>query len=77
MQIRALLTYIRRIYYPFLPRDPRDVQRVGDTTCLLWLYLHGSQSILGAAVVISALEQLPDALTAVDQAATASGEHNC
>jgi hypothetical protein len=71
------MTYLRRIYYPFMVRDleshtPQGVQ------CLIWVHQHpqvagtqAARNILGAAVVIESLDQLPAALAAVEEAIVA------
>lgn len=74
-QSRALLTYIRRIYFPFLLRDPKDVHRVDDLACVIWLYLHEGNGVLGAAIVLPSLDLLPEALPLVTAAAQSSSEY--
>ena len=72
MQTRALLTYIKRIYFPYILQEP-ELFKEADITCGLWVHglpaaVAGSSQCeqLGAAIVISHLGQLQAALLAVD-----------
>lgn len=42
-QERALLTYIRRVYYPFLLRDP-EITPVDGMLCAYWVHTHPTLS---------------------------------
>lgn len=84
---RTLLTYIKRIYYPFLLHEPRIIAMEEESSILLalWAYEDASPSPdapsssdgvhgrLGGAVVIPALSCLPDAIAALMQARSKSG----
>ncbi len=78
MQRRALLTYINRIYYPFMVREPE----LGDADGHLWaLWIHSSSNssgqsgiMLGSAIVLPSLEHLPQALAASEESISRSGE---
>ncbi|KAK9805253.1 hypothetical protein WJX72_008860 [[Myrmecia] bisecta] len=79
LQQRALLTYIKRIYYPFTTRDP-TLQTVDGTLCALWahappavLSAQAATECLSTAVVISALAELPAAVEAALSAVKQSG----
>lgn len=77
LQRRALLTYINRIYYPFMVRDPE----LGSAEGHLWaLWVHSlanatplSSIQLGSALVLPSLEHLPDALAATEASISHSG----
>lgn len=43
VQERALLTYIRRVYYPFLLRDP-EISPVDGMLCAYWVHTHPTLS---------------------------------
>ena len=80
LQQRALLTYIKRVYYPFLVRDP-ELIAVGGHLCALWLHsLNCSRTasvgtvVLGLAVVIPSLKDLPAALDSLEDLILQSGE---
>lgn len=80
VQQRALLTYIKRVYYPFLVRDPELVS-VGGNLCALWLHsLNCSRTasvgtvVLGVALVIPSLQDLPSALTSIEDLILQSGK---
>ena len=76
-QQRALVTYIKRVYYPFMVREP-ELCSVGNHLCALWMHSSPSSHsascvVLGLAVVIPALENLPAALLAVEELIATSG----
>ena len=80
VQQRALLTYIKRIYYPFLVREPELVS-VSGHVCAIWLHsLNCSRTastglvVLGVAIVIPSLQDLPAALTGIEELILESGE---
>ncbi len=79
-QTRALLTYIKRVYYPFLLSEPELLPAAGDALCVLWVHTHSTAAgsrlphhVLGAALVLPALDALPAGLAALDDALSASG----
>eukprot|EP00884_Botryococcus_braunii_P014175 jgi/Botrbrau1/22759/Bobra.0132s0090.2 len=74
----ALLTYLRRIYYPFMVRDP-EVHTLRGLQCIIWVHQHpqvagtqAARNVLGAAVVIDSLDLLPAALDAVEEVVVAA-----
>ena len=77
MQTRALVTYINRIYYPFMVREPE----LGSANGHMWaLWLHSlanssatSTVTLGSALILPSLEHLPDALAASESSISHSG----
>lgn len=79
VQTRALLTYIRRIYYPFLLHEPRDLHSVRGIVCGVWLYMAGGHAdgtaLLGNAVLVPSLAQLPEALAAAHQVTVQAGRY--
>ena len=82
LQQRALVTYIKRIYFPFMVREP-ELGSAGGNLCALWLHSSSSACeggpapsgsvLLGLALVIPALEHLPAALTAAEDIIAQSG----
>jgi len=72
-----VLTYINRIYYPFMVREPE----LGDADGHLWaLWIHACSSssgpsaiMLGSAIVLPSLEHLPAALAASEESISRSG----
>ena len=77
LQQRALLTYINRIYYPFMVREPEMSSADGNTWAI---WLHSSPSsptsssvVLGMAIVLPALEHLPAALAIAEDSISQSG----
>ncbi len=80
LQQRALVTYIKRIYYPFLVREPELINVAGHL-CAIWLHsLNCSRTasvgtvVLGIALVIPSLQDLPNAITSVEELILQSGE---
>lgn len=80
MQTRALMTYIKRIYFPFILRDPHLYNPVPGSRCALWAYAEpavagttAAQECMGTALLIASLAELPGALGAVSQAVADSG----
>ena len=79
MQTRALLTYIKRVYFPYILQEP-ELFKEADVTCGLWVHSFpasvaaagrpvaagGRSERLGMVVVIGHLGLLPDALSALD-----------
>ena len=71
------MTYINRIYYPFMVREPE----LGDADGHLWaLWVHASSTssgpsaiMLGSAIVLPSLEHLPAALAASENDISRSG----
>lgn len=68
MQSRALLTYIRRVYYPFLLHDPA-IPKESPILCAYWAHtqpllagMPQAQNSVSVALVIPALAALPSAL---------------
>lgn len=73
------MTYIKRIYYPFLVREPELINVAGHL-CAIWLHsLNCSRTasvgtvVLGVAVVIPSLKDLPSALTSMEELILQSG----
>ena len=78
MQEQVLLTYIQRIYHPFLLRAPKEVQRHGDIATVLFLrMLDTNESILGCAVLMKSLDQLHSALEILEHTVLTSGTRPC
>jgi len=80
LQQRALLTYIKRVYYPFLVREPELVS-AGGNLCAIWLHsVNSTRSsapgtvLLGMAVVVPTLADLPAALQAAEELISESRE---
>ena len=84
VQARALTTYVQRIYYPFLMREPLKRSQ-GGTTCLLWLHTPflgpqggspsaGNAAQLSCMAVIGSLAKLPLALQHLKAAAQSASE---
>jgi acetyl-CoA carboxylase / biotin carboxylase 1 len=78
LQKNALLTYLKRIYYPFMVRDP-ELHTPSGIPCIIWVHQHpqvagtqAARNILGAAVIIDSLDLLPGALAAVEEVVVAS-----
>jgi hypothetical protein len=79
-QTRALQTYIKRVYYPFLLRDP-EIHALHDSLlAALWVHTHATlagspaaQNSLSIALVLPALSALPPALAAVEDLIAGSG----
>ncbi|EIE18073.1 hypothetical protein COCSUDRAFT_26470 [Coccomyxa subellipsoidea C-169] len=72
LQTRALQTYVKRVYYPFLLRDP-EIHVLEGVLCALWVHTHPTlagmphaQTSLSVAVIVPALSGLPAALAAVE-----------
>ena len=79
LQQRALLTYIKRIYFPFLVREPELISVAGHL-CAIWLHsLNCSRTasvgtvVLGLAVVIPSLKDLATALNSIEELILQSG----
>lgn len=81
VQHRALVTYVKRVYYPFLVREP-ELGSAGGNLCAFWLHAppadcgpEASGSIvLGLALVLPSLEGLAPALAAAERVIADSGE---
>ncbi len=80
MQSRALLTYIRRVYYPFLLHEPA-IPKDCPILCAYWAHtqpllagMPQAQNSVSMAIVIPALTALPAALQEVS---TQLGETSC
>lgn len=80
MQTRALQTYVKRVYYPFLLRDPEIHALEDGTLCALWVHTHPTlagmpqaRNSLSAALVVPALSALPAALGNVEDLIAGSG----
>lgn len=78
-QTRALQTYVKRVYYPFLLRDP-EIHVLEGVLCALWVHTHPTlagmphaQTSLSVAVIVPALSGLPAALAAVEDVIAGSG----
>ena len=74
------MTYIKRIYFPFILRDPHLYTPVPGCRCALWAYAEpavagttAAQECMGTALLIASLAELPSALVAVTQAVNDSG----
>lgn len=68
MQSRALLTYIRRVYYPFLLHEPA-IPKESPVLCAYWAHtqpllagMPQAQNTVSMALVIPNLAALPAAL---------------
>lgn len=79
MQSRALVTYLRRIYFPFTLREP-ELRAAGAFSAALWAFedpvLAGRPAAterLGCALLLPALSDLPPALEALQAAVAESG----
>jgi hypothetical protein len=79
-QTRALTTYIKRVYFPFMLCEP-EVRLLGGFQTVLWAFSDPERAgtaaaaeKLGAATVVSALADLPAAVAAVAEATLTSGE---
>ena len=78
VQMRALNTYVQRVYFPFLLAEP--VQRSGAaSTCLLWPHTPflgpeepGKGAALGCMAVMATLDSLPQALLDLTKAASSA-----
>jgi acetyl-CoA carboxylase/biotin carboxylase 1 len=83
---RALITYIKRIYFPFLLHEPalavalKDSKSGGPSLTAVWAYSDAAtagtslaRDCLGGAVLINALADLPAALKALDNARAQTG----
>ena len=71
VQRRALLTYIKRIYYPFLQQQP-SMHSLPSGLIMLWTHTQpaildagAEAAVLAAAVIIPALANLAEAATAI------------
>lgn len=80
MQSRALLTYIRRVYYPFLLHEPA-IPKDSPILCAYWAHtqpllagMPQAQNSVSMAIVIPALAALPAALQEVSKQL---GETSC
>ena len=80
MQSRALLTYIRRVYYPFLLHEPA-IPKDSPILCAYWAHtqpllagMPQAQNSVSMALVIPALAALPAAL---QEMSTQLGETTC
>ena len=81
-QTRALMTYFRRIYHPFLLGQP-SMHTTAAGSLMLWTHRHpdGSQTpaehaehaVLDAAVIIPSLAGLAEAVSAVEGLITKQG----
>ena len=78
VQQRSLLTYISRIYYPFMVREP-ELGCLDGITWAVWLNSSphlspASTSVkLGLALVLPSLRSLPTALESVEDIIWQSG----
>jgi len=79
VQRRALLTYIKRIYYPFLQQQP-SLHSEPSGLIMLWTHTQPAISdagaepaLLAAAVIIPALANLAEAATAIQSIAAQQG----
>ncbi len=79
VQRRALLTYFRRIYYPFLQQQP-SLHSLPSGLIMLWTHTQPAMldagaeaAVLAAAVVIPALANLAEAATAIQSIAAQQG----
>ena len=69
------------MYYPFLLTEPELLPAGGEgALCALWVHTHSTaagsrppHNVLGAALVLPALDALPSGLAALDDALAASG----
>ena len=75
-----MVTYIKRIYFPFILRDPHLSAPAPGLRCALWAYAEpavagtvAATECLGTALLIASLAQLPGALAALSQAVADSG----
>lgn len=82
LQRRALTTYVRRIYHPFLQRQP-SLDMTDRGLVMLWTYTQPATSevadapaMLGAAVVIPVLADLPQAAAAVQSIVAEQGKQS-
>lgn len=82
LQSRALTTYIKRIYFPFMLREPEISAPAAGVQCALWAYdepatagTAAAKERLGTAVLIASLAELPAALEAAARTVTDSGGH--
>ena len=87
MQSRALTTYVQRIYYPFLMREPLKRSQQG-TLCLLWLHSPflgnplgnpqkrepGNAAQLSCLAVVESMQKLPQALQHLKAAAQSASK---
>ena len=78
-QTRALQTYSKRVYYPFMLRDP-EIHALDGMLCALWVHTHPTlagvphaHTSLSVAVVVPALSSLPAALATVEDVVAGSG----
>lgn len=79
VQTRALQTYVKRVYYPFLLRDP-EIHLLDGLLCALWVHTHPTMacvpyghSSLSVAAIIPALSALPSALATIEHLVEDSG----
>ena len=79
MQRRAVETYVKRIYHPFMQRQP-SWHNIPSGLLVLWTHHQPSSPTprpddpqLGAAVVIPSLQELPEAVPAMLQAISQQG----
>lgn len=77
LQQRALLTYINRIYFPFMVREP-ELGCCEGITWALWLHAPPSAPtttsvVLGMAIVVPSLEDLPAGLEAAESSISNPG----
>lgn len=78
-QTRALQTYVKRVYYPFLLRDP-DIHALEGVLCALWVHTHPTMSAappahssLSVAAVVPTLSALPAAIATLEDLVAGSG----
>ena len=80
---RAIITYIKRLYFPFLLHEPTiDIDEQDGTVTALWAYGDAAEvgtplasECLGAAVLIPSLASLPNALRSLEHARAQTGLH--
>lgn len=78
-QTRALQTYVKRVYYPFLLRDP-EIHVLDSVLCALWVHMHPNvataphaHSSLSVAAVVPTLSALAAALATIEDLVAGSG----
>lgn len=77
LQKRALETYVKRTYHPFMQRLP-SWHQLPCGLVVLWTHsqpsLQRDKHLLGTAVVVPSLQELQEALTALPQLVSEQGE---
>lgn len=81
VQRRALSTYARRLYYPFLLHEPAIAPGPGDALVAAWAYDHAplastplSRECNGGALLVRSLHGLPAALAELERVRAQTGE---